>query len=169
MSVAKVMVILSFTTIVHLYNDTTNAELLRSYDGKTEVSQDCIFWWWSRLDFKQRLRDMEFILYGKEVSGQSSNWHNSHLLIHKELVLSDIQSVLNCLFLIWKCTTLNPNWHEAGHFHPLPACLFNFKKTFFFIGIYISSSWQMDKAVSYGAEGLWFDPCLGQSSDFDDM
>ena len=35
MSVAKVMGILSFTTVVQLYNGT---ELLRSYDGTTEAS-----------------------------------------------------------------------------------------------------------------------------------
>ena len=38
MSVAKVMVILSFITVVHLYNGTTKPELLQSYDGTTEVS-----------------------------------------------------------------------------------------------------------------------------------
>ena len=35
MSVAKVMVILTFTTVVQLYNGT---ELLRLYDGTTEAS-----------------------------------------------------------------------------------------------------------------------------------
>ena len=72
---------------------------------------------------------------------------------------------------MWAFWSVNPNWHEAGHFHPLPACFFNFKKTFLLSEFTLRPRGVMDKAVGYGAEGPWIDPCLGQSffSDLDNM
>ena len=66
---------------------------------------------------------------------------------------------------------LNPNWHEAGVKVPSQHPISILTKLFFFIKIFIFPRGVMDKAVGYGAEGPWFDPCLGQSffSDLDNM
>ena len=67
---------------------------------------------------------------------------------------------------------VNPNWHEAGVKVPSQHPISILKKLSFFSSKFsFRPRGVMDKAVGYGAEGPWFDPCLGQSffSDLDNM
>ena len=76
--------------------------------------------------------------------------------------------IFSCYF---QANTFNPNWHEAGVKVPSQHPISTLTKIFFSSTFSFRPRGVMDKAVGYGAEGPWFDPCLGQSffSDLDNM
>ena len=63
--------------------------------------------------------------------------------------------------LFWTILKLTPK--SALLSFTILYCFFNFKKTSFFSSEFsLRPRGVMDKAVGYGAEGPWFNPCLGK-------